>query len=152
MYKKKTRNSRSNDPYLSTPITRVYPKLLKYNPQTFVPNRVGNPGQNVRLHTSKVIAPAAIRIIGDSERIVWKKYGQPNTPSIQPVTPVVPGPTTIPTPTSNDADIFEWLENTGGDLAQLFLEQLPSDIEFSAQFKQIVQKIVSEQPEINSSL
>lgn len=107
MYNKKIRNSRSNDPYLSTPITRVYPKLLKYNPQTFVPNRVGNPGQNVRLHTSKVIAPAAIRIIGDSERIVWKKYGQPNTPSIQPVTPIVPGQTTISTPTSNDVDIFE---------------------------------------------
>ena len=96
MYKQKTGNRKSSKAtrsYLATPVTKVYPKLLKFDSQTFVPNRVGTPGARV-LYTDKVIFPSPIRIIGDAERINWKtmtKYGQ------QTVVPtIIPTPTPVP--------------------------------------------------------
>lgn len=141
MYKQKQiAKSTNTNPYLATPYVKLYPKLLKYNPQTFRPDKIATPGRYTTLGTQKVVAPSAIRIIGADDRIVWDEY-KPNNSSNTP--PVVP-PSFIPDEeVETQKTLQDILEDDGGEIANLFLEHIDSEVSYSVPFIKFVQNILT---------
>ena len=161
VYKQKSSASvRNSNAYLSTPITRIYPKLIKFDSSTFDPQQVPTPGRGTVLYTNKVVYPSPIRIIGDSTAIKWEPYGQgttSTTPNV-PVDSVIQQQGTTEQSSSTEQlntkeELLAWLENTNNEVSSTLYEVVGDDdledIEYSREFIQVIQGIVENGGQFN---